>query len=34
MISATELYRSTETFITRMMPVLDYISAPELKDIE
>ena len=29
MISTTELYRSTETFITNMMPVLDYISSPE-----
>ena len=29
MISTTELYRSTETFVTNMMPVLDYISSPE-----
>jgi hypothetical protein len=33
MFSAEQLYESTETYITRMMPVLEYISEPIFRDI-
>ena len=32
--SFTQFYRSSETFIINMLPVLDYISSPELEDFQ